>query len=171
MEFSIYLKWSAILTIALFVFTVIAFIFGWGFRFRFFGITSFMVVLTVGIFGLNLGFFARTTIPDAVRYTLVYDNAANLTVVSIPPNVNETQVRATLQQVASDLFSPGRIGIGDDKLTIRVRTLIHPQEGITEPLYLGQVRRSLNSRDDDNLAIEIYPENLKKLSRSLIVDS
>ncbi len=163
MEFSMYLKWSGILTIALFVFTIIAFIFNWGFRFRFVGITSFMVVLTVGIFGLSLGFFARTTIPDAVRYGLVYDNAANLTVVNVAPTITKNQVEPTLKQVASDLFSPGRIGLGDTKMTVRLRTLIHPKEGITEPLYLGQVRRSLTDRNDDNLAIEIYSQNVKKL--------
>jgi hypothetical protein len=163
LELTNYLKWSGILTIALFVFTIIAFIFGWGFRFRFVGITSFMVVLTVGIFGLSLGFFARTSIPDAVRYSRVYDNGANLTVVNVAPNITKTQVEATLKQVASDLFSPGRLGLGDDKMTVRLRTLIHPKEGITEPLYLGQVRRSLNSRSNDNLEIEIYSQNLEKL--------
>jgi hypothetical protein len=89
-----------------------------------------------------------------------------LTVVNVAPNITKTQIEATLKQVASDLFSPGRLGLGDDKMTVRLRTLIHPKEGITEPLYLGQVRRSLNSRTNDNLEIEIYSQKLEKLPSS-----
>ncbi len=162
-----YTKWSAILTVVGLVLTILAFILQWGIRFRLVGITSFLGVLTIGLFGLSLGLFAKTTIPGAVRYGLVYDNGANQAVVNIAPQVTENQVEATLKQAVNDLFSTGRGGVADDLLTVRVRTLLHSQDGITEPLYLGQVRRSLVSREDNNLEIEIYSKNFRKLPKSV----
>ncbi|MCC8455947.1 Ycf51 family protein, partial [Streptomyces rochei] len=77
-----YAQWAGILTAALLVLTVIAFIFKWGFRFRLVGVTSFMAVVAASIFGLGLGLFTRTEIPGAVRYSLVYDTGGAQTVVT-----------------------------------------------------------------------------------------
>ena len=65
-----YALWSGYGTIACLVLTIIAFIIGWGFRFRLVGVTSFMGVLTLGIFGLSLGLFSHYEIPGATRYTV-----------------------------------------------------------------------------------------------------
>ena len=67
-----------------------------------------MAVIAAGIFGLGLGLFARTEIPGAVRYSLVYDTGGAQTVVSVPSSITESQLEATMQQVAADLYSPGR---------------------------------------------------------------
>ncbi|MGB5593263.1 MAG: DUF2518 family protein, partial [Crocosphaera sp.] len=71
--FSTYTQWSIIATIAFLLLAIIAFIFQWGIRFRLVGITGFMIVLTVGLFGLGLGLFSRTEIPGSVRFSRVYD--------------------------------------------------------------------------------------------------
>ena len=102
-----YAQWAGILTVALAILTVIAFIFKWGFRFRLVGVTSFMAVIAAGIFGLGLGLFARTEIPGAVRYSLVYDTGGAQTVVAVPPSITDSQLEATMQQVAADLYSQG----------------------------------------------------------------
>ncbi|MGK7943660.1 MAG: Ycf51 family protein [Microcystaceae cyanobacterium] len=155
-DLATYVKWSGILTILLLFLTILAFIVQWGIRFRLVGITSFMAVLTIGLFGLGLGFFERVVIPDAVRYALVYDNGANKAVITVPEDIKPHQLEATLEQAAYDLFSYGRTDLGGDHLmTIRARTLRHPQPGVTNPVYLGQVKRSLAVRDDDNLQIEL----------------
>ena len=160
-----YAQWAGILTVALAILTVIAFILKWGFRFRLVGVTSFMAVIAAGIFGLGLGLFARTEIPGAVRYSLVYDTGGAQTVVSVPSSIAESQLEATMQQAAADLYSPGRSGRGTDYLTIRVRTIIHPEPGVSQPLFLGEVRRSLATRYDDKLAIEIFPEKVAILKK------
>ncbi|HAC65369.1 MAG TPA: hypothetical protein DCF68_18030 [Cyanothece sp. UBA12306] len=165
--FSNYIKWSGIATIALFLLTILAFILGWGIRFRLVGISSFMAVLTGGLFGLGLGLFTRTEIPGAVRFSRVYDNGANQVVIAVAPTISESELEATLKQAANNYFSYGRAAMGDDnKLTIRVRALIHPEPGLSEPLYLGQVKRSLVMRDDQNLQIEINQESLAKLEKN-----
>ena len=155
-------KWFGIATIGFFLLTTLGFILKWGFRFRLVGVTGFMGVLTVGLFGLSLGLFNRVDIPGSVPYTLVYDNGATQTVVAVSPTITESELAATIEQAAGDLFSPGRLG-GVNQLTIRVRTIIHPEKGVSEPLYLGEVKRSLSQREDENLEIKIFPETLAKL--------
>jgi hypothetical protein len=96
---------------------------------------------------------------------LVYDNGSNLAVVAVKPDVNLSEIDATLRQASNDLFAYGRIGKGDDRFTVRLRVINHLEPGVSEPLYLGQVRREL-IRDDADLDIQIYQENFKKLASS-----
>jgi hypothetical protein len=158
-------QWSGILTIACAFIAVLSFIFKWGIRFRLVGVTGFMIVLTAGLFSLGLVPFTRTVIPGAVRFALVYDNGGNQTVITVSPQITETELEATLRQAASDLFSYGRLGGTDNLLTIRARTIIHPKPGISKPLFVGQVKRSLASRNDEQMAIEIFPESFAQLPK------
>ena len=155
LDFSTYSLWSLYGTIAFLILSILGFIFKWGFRFRFVGGTGFMGVLTVGLFALSLGLFSKVTVPNAVRYNLVYDTGANKAVIAVPLEVNKEQLSATLQQAAYDLFSYGRTAADNDsKLTIRARVQVH-KEGFTYPIYLGQIRCSLISRDVENADISI----------------
>ncbi|MGK7950154.1 MAG: Ycf51 family protein [Xenococcaceae cyanobacterium] len=159
-----YVKWSAIATLAFLVLTVISFIVGWGFRFRLVGVTSFMGVVTLSILALKLGLFTRVQIEGATRYTLVYDNGANQAVVAVSPQIEKSEIEPTLRQAAVDLFSYGRTGINkDDKLTIRLRTVIHPESNMSEPLYLGQIKRSLFTKNDENTEIDLFSQNIAQL--------
>ena len=69
-DFFTYAKWLGIATIASLVVAIISFIAGWGFRFRLVGVTSFMGVLTAGVFALRLGLFPHTEIPGALFFNL-----------------------------------------------------------------------------------------------------
>lgn len=161
-DLAVYTQWCGILTLVLLGITMLAFLLKWGLRFRLFGATAFAAVLTIGLFGLNLGLFTRIAIPGAVRYTLVFDNAADNVVISLPPETTRSQVEATLRQVAVDISPFGRMGTQDNLVTIRARTVIHPQPGVSIPLYLGQVRKTANSRDPENLAVELFPQNWQR---------
>ena len=164
LDFTTYTQWSIYATIGFFVLAIVGFIFKWGIRFRLVGAAGFMVVLTIGLFGLSLGLFNHQTIPGAVRYSLVYDNAANQAVIVVPETITESELEATLKQAASDLFSYGRTGINsNDKLTIRARVLLHPQDDRTQPVYIGQVSRSLVNKDNKDFNIQIFPDQLAKL--------
>lgn len=163
-DLATYTQWSAITTLVFFVLAIIAFVLQWGFRFRLVGVMGFMAVLTIGLFGLGLGLLNRVTVPDAIRYALVFDNGANNAVITVPPDINKTQLEATLKQASYDLFSYGRNDIGGDRqMTIRARTFLHPQPGVSLPLYLGQVKRSLSIREDENLKIEVFNRNFAQL--------
>lgn len=162
-ELATYALWSLCATAGMAVLTLLSWIFSWGFRFRLVGVTGFMGVLTVGIWGLSLGLTSRALVPGAIRYTLVYDNGSNLTVIAVAPTVTPDQAEATLQQAAQDLFSPGRIGMGDDQFSVRLRTLIHPETGLSEPVYLGLAQRSLSDRQQTEAAITLDRPAFKRL--------
>jgi len=49
-------------------------------------------------------------------------------------------------------------------LTIRARTVLHPQPGVSQPVVVGQVKRSLAARNDEQMQIEIYRDRLAQLS-------
>jgi hypothetical protein len=163
-DFLQYAQWSGIATIAFAVLAVLAFILKWGIRFRLVGTTGFMIVLTAGLFSLSLVPLSRTVIPGAAKYTLVYDNGSTQAVIATSPQISPEQLEATLLQAASNLYSYGRLGTrGDNQLTIRARTVIHPQPGVSVPLYLGQIKRTLASREDSNMELQVYWEKFDEL--------
>jgi hypothetical protein len=161
--FAKYFQWSGIATLVFGALATLAFIFKWGFRYRLVGVTGFMGVMTGGLFALSLVPLVHTTIPGAVRYSLIYDNGNDRAVIAIAPPIKESELDATLRQAAVDLFSYGRAGQTNGKLNIRARAIVHPKEGVSEPLILGEVNRSLAVRQDDNLDIQINRKNLAKL--------
>jgi Protein of function (DUF2518) len=162
-DFFTYGRWVGFTTIGLAGLAVVAFIFKWGFRFRLVGVTGFLGVLTGGLFSLSLVPFQHTIVPGATKFTLVYDTGASQAVIAVSPPISQSELEATLRQAANDLFSPGRMGRGQQQLTIRARTMIHSGPGISEPLVLGQVERSLSVREDPNLQVTLYTDNLARL--------
>jgi Protein of function (DUF2518) len=159
-----YSKYGGIATIALVVLTILGLLFQWGFRFRLVGITGFMAVLTVGLFGLSLGLSPRASFPGAVRYSLIYDNGNSQAVVAVANrSMTVEAAEATLRQAAQDLYSFGRVGEGDGNMHIRMRSIIHPQAGVSEPVYLGEAVRNLSNRDSQELEIVVDRKNLSKL--------
>ena len=165
-DFLVFTQWAGTLTLVCGAIAVLAFIFKWGIRFRLVGATGLLGVLTGGLFALSLVPITRTVIPGTVRFNLVYDNGGPQTVIAVPPQLTESELEATLRQAASDLFSYGRMGGGtDNQMTIRARTIIHPEPGVSKPLFLGQVRRSLASRDDPQMAVTIYSESFAQLPK------
>jgi uncharacterized membrane protein len=165
-DFLQYTQWSIIATLVFAAIAILGFILKWGIRFRLVGATGFMLVVTAGLFALTLGPLSRTVIPGALKYSLVYDNGSTQAVIAIPPSITPSVLEATLRQAASNLYSYGRSSSrGDNQLTIRSRTIIHPEPGVSVPLYLGEVKRSLTSREDSEMTLEIYPEKFAQLPK------
>ncbi|MBD1940562.1 Ycf51 family protein [Microcoleus sp. FACHB-68] len=162
-EFITATQWAAILTLACGVLTGLAFVFKWDIRFRLVGATGFMGVLTAGLFALTLVPITRTSIPGAIRFSTVYDISGPHAVIAVPPTITESELDATLRQAASNLFTPGRLGQNENQLTIRARTIIHPEPGVSEPLYIGQIKRSLHNRNDENMSVEIFRDKFAQL--------
>jgi Protein of function (DUF2518) len=162
-NFLTYTQWCGIATLALAGLAVLAFIFKWGFRFRLVGATGFMGVLTFGLVSLTFIPLAQTVIPNSTKYSLVYDTGAADVVIAVAPSITQPQLEATLQQAAINLFSPGRLGRGTTQLRVRARTVIHPQAGVSVPLYLGEARRSLATRENETLKISVFEQNMAQL--------
>ncbi|MEM9770383.1 MAG: Ycf51 family protein [Cyanobacteria bacterium P01_D01_bin.73] len=149
-------KYLGLFDLACAAFTVLAFVFGWGFRFRMVGITAFTGVLTAGLFGFGIAFFQRPIIDGAARYSLVYDTGGVEAVIAVAPDLDDETIDATLRQAALDLYSPGRLGGAVAPLVVRVRTIKHLDDEVSEPTYLGEISRSLTSRIDENPTVTLY---------------
>jgi hypothetical protein len=157
-------KWLGIATVVALVVTIVAFVLGWAWRFRLVGATSFMGVLTASFFALGLGLFPHADIPGATRYALIYDNGANQAVVAVSPNIEKSAIEPTLIQAATDLYSYGRTGSGgNDQFTIKLRTILHPQPGVSQPLFLGTAKRSITARTSKDIEIEVFAQNVAQL--------
>ncbi len=152
-EFGLIAQGMGIFVLFCTLLTGIAFTQGWGWRFRAVGVTAFSVVLTVGLFALSLAPITPTRVTGAVRYRVVYDRNGADAVIAVGNEITPEQLSATLQEAAANLFSLGRNAYGQNYLTIRARTVVHPQEGLTQPLYLGQIVRSLRQRDDPHMVL------------------
>jgi hypothetical protein len=150
-----------VLVLVLAIITAFAFGRSVGWRFRMVGITSFAVVLTAGLFALSISPITRTAVSGSVPYVLVYDRLGPEAVIAVPTQISAVQLEATLKQAASNLFSPGRNSLGETtKLKIRARTLLHPREGVSKLVYLGEVESSLRSRNDPEIAVTIFNDRL-----------
>lgn len=157
--------WSGYLTLFCAALMILGWVLKWGIRFRLVGITGFMGVLTGGLFALGLGLHDRPQIPGAVKFTRVFDSGASQVVIVVPPTITETQLDATLRQAAVDLYSTGRLSQGEATMTIRARSLVHPQPGVSQPIYLGQIKPSLSSPTDQQAIVELDHEQIARLPK------
>jgi hypothetical protein len=133
-------KWAGIGTLALMALAGLAFGFKWGIRFRLVGAAGFAAVLTVGLLGLSFEPFTRTVVPGAVPFSTVYDSGASNIVITVPSTITEEALDATLRQAASNLFKPYRLGVPGNSPTVRARTILHEEGGVSRLMYLGQVK-------------------------------
>ncbi|MBW4468882.1 MAG: Ycf51 family protein [Stenomitos rutilans HA7619-LM2] len=157
--------WSGYLTLFCAVLMILGWVLKWGIRFRLVGVTGFMSVLTGGLFALGLGLHDRPQIPGAVKFTRVFDSGASQVVIVVPPTITETELDATLRQAAVDLYSTGRLAQDEATMTIRARSLLHPKLGVSQPVYLGQIKPSLSSPTDQQAIIEIDREQFARLPK------
>lgn len=159
-------KLAGIGTLVLAGITVLAFLFKWGIRFRLVGATGFAIVLTVGILGLSFQPFSRTNIPGAVPYATVFDSGSDKIVITIPPTITETQLKATLQQAASNLLKPYRLGVPGQEPIIRARTILHDSPGVSRLLYVGQVKATPDPATGEPLTVTVDSKALAQLPHS-----
>lgn len=158
-------QWLGIITLVCAALAVLGFVFKWGIRFRLVGVASFMAVLTGGAFSLSLVPFAPTVIPGSVHYTVVYDNGGAQVVIAVPTTITESELEATLRQAATNQFSSGRLSQGKNLLVLRARTIIHPEPGISKPIFLGQVARSFSAEGENLWAFEIFHDRFAELPK------
>ncbi len=167
-EFTQYFQWSGIATLAITALTILALVLQWSFKYRLVGATGFMGVLTAGLFALSLVPIVHTNVPGALHYSLIYDNGSDRATIVVAPPVTETGLDATLRQAAADLYSYGRSGSAEKQLKVRARSVIHPSAGVSEPLVLGEVTRSLSGGEDSALDVRIDRGNLAKVAQSKV---
>jgi hypothetical protein len=98
-----------------------------------------------------------------VPYKLIYDRFGPQATIAVAPTITPDQLSSTLKQASSNLFSSGRNAQGEAQLTIYARAIVHLREGVSKPVYLGFVKRSMNLRNDPNIQVEIFADRFADL--------
>jgi hypothetical protein len=133
-------------------------------RFALVGYTAFCLVLTVGCYALTLTPIMKTSIPGAARFSTVYDRGANQAVIKVDRKITPDQLRLTLEQAALNLGSSGRYSAdGSRQFRVRARTVLHPEKGVSVPLYLGEIERTMGRQSEAEPRITINAEAFEQL--------
>ena len=130
-----WLAWSGL---GLGVLTIVAFLAGWGLRFRLVGVSSFTLLLAVSCWAFALSYTPPVVVDGAIRAPMVFDNGNDLVVAQVKPDLDPITVDATLQQLAGNLRGSGR---GSNVVTVRLRALQPIADGVSKPVILGETER------------------------------
>ena len=130
-----WLAWSGL---GLGVLTIVAFLAGWGLRFRLVGVSSFTLLLAVSCWAFALSSTPPVVVDGAIRAPVVFDNGNDLVVAQVKPDLDPITVDATLQQLAGNLRGSGR---GSNVVTVRLRALQPIADGVSKPVILGETER------------------------------
>lgn len=130
-----WLAWSGL---GLGVLTIVAFLAGWGLRFRLVGVSSFTLLLAVSSWAFAVSYTPPVVVDGAIRAPIVFDNGNDLVVAQVKPNLDPDTVEATLKQLAGNLRGSGR---GSNVVTVRLRALQPIADGLSQPVILGETKR------------------------------
>ena len=130
-----WLGWSGL---ALGLLTVVAFVAGWGLRFRLVGVSSFTLLLSVSCWAFAVSYSPPVRIEGAVRVPIVFDNGEALVVAQAPAEMPISAVTPTLEQLAGNLRGAGR---SSRTVQVRLRALQPDGDGRSRPVILGEIVR------------------------------
>ena len=130
-----WLGWSGL---ALGLLTVVAFVAGWGLRFRLVGVSSFTLLLSVSCWAFAVSYSPQVQIEGAVRVPIVFDNGEALVVAQAPAEMPMSAVTPTLEQLAGNLRGAGR---SSRTVQVRLRALQPDGDGRSRPVILGEIVR------------------------------
>ena len=134
--------WLAWAGVGFTVLTVIAFLAGWGLRFRLVGVSSFTFLLAVSCWAFALSYSPPVIVEGAQRAPVVFDNGDDLVVAQAPTDLAAAAVQPTLDQLAANLRGAGR---SSSVVEVRLRTVRSEGDGISRPVVLGTTRRDFRS--------------------------
>ena len=130
-----WLGWSGL---ALVLLTVVAFVAGWGLRFRLVGVSSFTLLLSVSCWAFAVSYSPPVRIEGAVRVPIVFDNGEALVVAQAPAEMPMSAVTPTLEQLAGNLRGAGR---SSRTVQVRLRAVQPDGDGRSRPVILGEIVR------------------------------
>ena len=122
--------------------TVVAFVAGWGVRFRLVGVTSFTLLLAISCAAFAFSYAPRVRVAGAVTVPVVFDDGDSLVVAAAPPDLAPQAYGPTVEQVARNLRGAGRAGDGG-VVRVRLRRLDPADAGASRPVVLAEAQRNL----------------------------
>lgn len=144
-----------IVTILLAVVTLVSWLTKQPWRFRLFGTTAFMVVLTSGVWTLAIiPAIVRPKVEGAQRFVTVFDRGGGRAVIVVSPTITAEALRTTLRKAALDLGSTGRaLGTGSP-FKIQARVVVHPKPGVSRIIPVGSYERTVGSSTEPKIDVD-----------------
>ena len=131
------------------IMAIISFLFSWGFKFRLVGATIFSLLLSGSCWAFQQSYSPPVTIEGALYVPVVYDNGGDLVVAQAPQGFPEEAIEPSLKQLAENLKGGSRNGA---EITVRIRKIESKEEGISQPIVLGELIRDSSKRVTISLA-------------------
>jgi hypothetical protein len=126
--------------ILLFICTVIAFAFNFGFKFRIIGATIFSVLLSLSSWAFIQSYTEKVVIEGSKYVPIVYDNGFDLIIAKAEDNFPEESIEPTLEQLSENLRKGSRSGAN---VKIKIRKLEKISDGISKPVIVGEVQKNV----------------------------
>ncbi|QNJ05544.1 hypothetical protein SynMEDNS5_00816 [Synechococcus sp. MEDNS5] len=124
---------------ALSALTIVAFIAGWGVRFRLVGVSSFTLLLSASCWAFSVSYTPTVKVDGALRVPVVFDNGDDLVVAQASVDFPPEAVAPTLEQLALNVRPGGR---SSAVVSVRLRQLQPAGDGASRPIILGELERS-----------------------------
>ena len=128
------------LGIFLFLLTVIAFLFNYGFKFRIIGATIFSLLLSLSSWAFIQSYSEKVLIEGSKYVPIVYDNGFDLIVAKAEDDFPEESIEPTLEQLSKNLRKGSRSGAN---VKIKIRKIEKISEGISRPVIIGEVQKNV----------------------------
>ena len=127
------------LGIFLFLVTLIAFIFNFGFKFRITGAAIFSLLLSLSSWAFIQSYSENIKIEGARYLPTVYDNGFDLIITKADENFPEEAIKPTLKQLSKNLKKGSRSG---SNVKIKIRKLERISNGVSRPVIIGETEKS-----------------------------
>ena len=129
------------LWIFLFLVTLIAFIFNFGFKFRITGAAIFSLLLSFSSWAFIQSYTDNIKIDGAKYVPIIYDNGFDLIVAKADNDFPDDAIEPTLKQLSENLKKGSRSG---SNVKIKIRKLEKRSNDVSKPVILGEIEKSFN---------------------------
>jgi len=133
-------KIFGLLGIFLLMFTIAAFIFNFGFKFRIIGATIFSLLLSLSSWAFIQSYTEKVLIDGAKYVPIVYDNGFDLIIAKADENFPEESIKPTLEQLSKNLSKGSRSGAN---VKIKIRKLETISDDVSKPVVIGEVQKNV----------------------------
>tara|TARA_Y100001968_G_scaffold101697_1_gene91662 strand:+ start:3949 stop:4482 length:534 start_codon:yes stop_codon:yes gene_type:complete len=133
-------KWLAWGGSCLGALTILAYLAGWGMKFRLTGISIFTLLLSASCWAFEQSYTPPFNVEGYKYAPIVYDNGYDLVVAQASNDFPEESIKPTLLQIAGNLKGGGRNGA---QVNVRLRKIDSAGDGISKPIILGEIIKDL----------------------------
>jgi hypothetical protein len=129
-------KFFGFFGIFLFICTIAAFIFNFGFKFRIIGATIFSLLLSLSSWAFIQSYSENVEIEGAKYVPIVYDNGFDLIIAKADDDFPEESIEPTLEQLSENLRKGANV-------KIKIRKLEKISDGVSKPMVIGEVNKNV----------------------------